>query len=119
VGAFYPAKDARMSAAAFQASYPRWQEIIHYIDPVFSSSFLAEGGKLIYGYQKSSHHRRHFRNCPGGGPQLGARGATLVLWGRSAERLEIIAADLRVKYGIEVSIEAFDLNDVSLHKPAF
>ena len=51
--------------------------------------------------------------------QLAARGATLVLWGRSAERLEIVAADLRVKYKMEVAIDAFDLNDVSLHQAAF
>ena len=38
-GRIYPAKDARMSAATFQASFPRWQELIPFIDPVFSSSF--------------------------------------------------------------------------------
>lgn len=39
-GALYPAKDARMSAAHFQQSYPRWQEFAaKYVDPAFSSSF--------------------------------------------------------------------------------
>jgi len=38
-GAVYPAKDARMSAAAFRAYFPAWQEFSHYIDPHFSSSF--------------------------------------------------------------------------------
>ena len=38
-GAFYPAKDALMSAAAFRTSFPRWREMIPRIDPAFSSSF--------------------------------------------------------------------------------
>jgi len=50
--------------------------------------------------------------------QLAARGTTLTLWGRSPARLEIIAADLRTKYGVKVFLEAFDLNNSSLHQPA-
>jgi FAD/FMN-containing dehydrogenase len=38
-GAVYPAKDARMSAAAFQAFFPRWREFEKFVDPKFSSSF--------------------------------------------------------------------------------
>jgi FAD/FMN-containing dehydrogenase len=38
-GRLYPAKDARMSAAAFQTSFPNWRDFAHYIDPKFSSSF--------------------------------------------------------------------------------
>lgn len=38
-GAVYPAKDARMSAATFRTSFPRWQDFSNYIDPRFSSSF--------------------------------------------------------------------------------
>lgn len=38
-GAFYPAKDARMSPAAFRHSYPNWETFAKYIDPQFSSSF--------------------------------------------------------------------------------
>lgn len=38
-GAVYPAKDARMSAAAFQQYFPRWREFSRFIDPRFSSSF--------------------------------------------------------------------------------
>ncbi|MDI3341786.1 MAG: FAD-binding oxidoreductase [Sphaerobacter sp.] len=38
-GALYPAKDARMSATTFRASFPRWQEFARYVDPHFSSSF--------------------------------------------------------------------------------
>ncbi len=38
-GALYPAKDARMSADAFQRSYPQWRELLPFIDPNFSSSF--------------------------------------------------------------------------------
>ena len=37
-GALYPAKDARMSGGAFQASYPNWRSFAKYIDPRFSSS---------------------------------------------------------------------------------
>ena len=38
-GAVYPAKDARMSARMFQASFPKWKEFETFIDPKFSSSF--------------------------------------------------------------------------------
>jgi FAD/FMN-containing dehydrogenase len=38
-GALYPAKDARMSPALFEASFPRWRGFLPYIDPKMSSSF--------------------------------------------------------------------------------
>lgn len=38
-GALYPAKDARMSAEAFRAGYPQWQEFQRFVDPRFSSGF--------------------------------------------------------------------------------
>ena len=38
-GRLYPAKDGRMTAASFQAGYPRWQAFTSYIDPRFSSGF--------------------------------------------------------------------------------
>lgn len=38
-GAVYPAKDARMSADAFQHYYPMWDEFQQHIDPAFSSDF--------------------------------------------------------------------------------
>jgi FAD/FMN-containing dehydrogenase len=38
-GAVYPAKDARMSAAAFQQYFPAWQRFQTFVDPKFSSSF--------------------------------------------------------------------------------
>lgn len=38
-GALYPAKDARMSPAMFEASFPRWRRFVPYIDPKMSSSF--------------------------------------------------------------------------------
>lgn len=38
-GKIYPAKDGRMSAAAFQSGYPRWRELKGQRDPLFSSSF--------------------------------------------------------------------------------
>lgn len=38
-GAVYPAKDARMSAKAFQTYFPQWQEFAKFVDPRFSSSF--------------------------------------------------------------------------------
>jgi FAD/FMN-containing dehydrogenase len=38
-GAIYPAKDARMSPHAFDASFPRWREFAAYKDPKLSSSF--------------------------------------------------------------------------------
>jgi len=38
-GRIYPAKDGRMSAAVFQAGYPRWPELERLRDPLFSSGF--------------------------------------------------------------------------------
>jgi FAD/FMN-containing dehydrogenase len=38
-GTLYPAKDARMSAATFRASFPQWEELAKYVDPSFSSNF--------------------------------------------------------------------------------
>jgi len=38
-GAIYPAKDARMSSAMFEASFPHWRSFVPYIDPKMSSSF--------------------------------------------------------------------------------
>jgi hypothetical protein len=38
-GALYPAKDARMSPALFETSFPRWRSFVPYIDPKMSSSF--------------------------------------------------------------------------------
>jgi len=38
-GALYPAKDARMSPALFENSFPRWRSFVPYIDPKMSSSF--------------------------------------------------------------------------------
>jgi FAD/FMN-containing dehydrogenase len=38
-GAVYPAKDARMSGPSFQQYFPRWQQLRHFVDPKFSSSF--------------------------------------------------------------------------------
>lgn len=38
-GAIYPAKDARMSPALFEASFPRWRSFLPYVDPKMSSSF--------------------------------------------------------------------------------
>ena len=38
-GRVYPAKDARMSPASFQAYFPQWKEFSQHIDPKFSSSF--------------------------------------------------------------------------------
>jgi len=38
-GALYPAKDASMSPALFEASFPHWRSFVSYIDPKMSSSF--------------------------------------------------------------------------------
>lgn len=38
-GRIYPAKDGRMSPAAFKSGYPRWRELESLRDPLFSSSF--------------------------------------------------------------------------------
>ncbi len=38
-GCMYPAKDARMTPAQYQAFYPQWREFAHFIDPAFNSAF--------------------------------------------------------------------------------
>ena len=38
-GAVYPAKDARMSSAAFKRYFPAWERFREFVDPRFSSSF--------------------------------------------------------------------------------
>jgi hypothetical protein len=35
----YPAKDARMSPATFQASFPHWRDFVPFIDERLSSGF--------------------------------------------------------------------------------
>jgi FAD/FMN-containing dehydrogenase len=38
-GRLYPAKDATMTAAQFQAFYPQWEQFARYKDPLLTSSF--------------------------------------------------------------------------------
>jgi FAD/FMN-containing dehydrogenase len=38
-GAVNPYKDGRMTAESYQAFFPRWRELLPFIDPLFSSSF--------------------------------------------------------------------------------
>jgi hypothetical protein len=38
-GALYPAKDARMSPALFEASFPDWRSFVPFVDSKMSSSF--------------------------------------------------------------------------------
>ncbi len=46
-GRLYPAKDARMTAAQFQAFYPQWEDFSKYIDPHFDSAFWQRVTKLV------------------------------------------------------------------------
>jgi hypothetical protein len=46
-GRLYPAKDARMTAAQFQAFYPRWEGFSKYIDPRFDSAFWQRVTKIV------------------------------------------------------------------------
>jgi len=46
-GRLYPAKDARMTAAQFQAFYPQWREFSAYIDPHFDSAFWQRVTTLV------------------------------------------------------------------------
>jgi short-subunit dehydrogenase len=50
--------------------------------------------------------------------KLAERGSSFVLWGRSEEKLELVAKDLRVRGSGDVSIKAFDFNDLASHAPA-
>ena len=50
--------------------------------------------------------------------QLAKSRASLFLLGRSAERLELMALDLKLRHGVEVETEAIDFDDFKLHAPA-
>lgn len=39
-GRVYPAKDACMMPASFRRFYPEWEDLVQYLDPAFSSSFV-------------------------------------------------------------------------------
>jgi len=47
-GRLYPAKDARMTSAQFQAFYPQWEKFARYKDPALTSGFWERvvGGQL-------------------------------------------------------------------------
>lgn len=66
-GAVYPAKDARMSAASFQAFYPAWQHFARYVDPHFSSSFWRRVTRhaVERTYEEDSDRWRHLRDRTG------------------------------------------------------
>jgi FAD/FMN-containing dehydrogenase len=46
-GRMYSAKDARMTAAQYQAAYPQWRDFARYIDPRFDSAFWQRVTKLV------------------------------------------------------------------------
>jgi hypothetical protein len=91
-GALYPAKDARMSPALFEASFPHWRSFVPYIDPKMSSSFwrrVTGGGapQPCCKNAKKSYPRRHLRHRAGSPAPTGSRGCELLLVARSPERL--------------------------------
>jgi short-subunit dehydrogenase len=49
--------------------------------------------------------------------ELAKTGASLFLAGRCAERLELIARDLKVRHGVEVETAAIDFDDFDQHAP--
>jgi len=52
------------------------------------------------------------------GRLLAREGARLLLWGRAREKLEIVAADLRVRGAKSVELDVFDFNDFARHEEA-
>ncbi len=46
-GRMYSAKDARMTAEQYQASYPQWRDFVPYIDPRFGSAFWERVTTLV------------------------------------------------------------------------
>ena len=65
-GAVYPAKDARMPAASFQAFFPQWREFSRLVDPKFSSSFWRRvtGNTAEAAHQTSAGDRSDVRDRP-------------------------------------------------------
>jgi short-subunit dehydrogenase len=51
--------------------------------------------------------------------QLASKGVHFILWGRSRSRLDIVATDLRVRWGVTVDVEAFDFNEFAQYEMAF
>ena len=51
--------------------------------------------------------------------EFAARGANLVLWGRSPERLQTLGADLRIRWGGKVETETVDVNACEFHNAKF
>lgn len=51
--------------------------------------------------------------------RLTERGGKFILWGRSEEKLALVAQDLRVRGSGDVRTKAFDFNSLELHQPAF
>ena len=52
------------------------------------------------------------------GRRLAGEGARLMLWGRSLEKLQIVAADLRARGAAAVELDAFDFNEFTCHPDA-
>ena len=50
--------------------------------------------------------------------QLAGTGVSLTLWGRSREKVEIVAADLRARHEAKVFVETFDFTDFTQHAGA-
>lgn len=65
-GAVYPAKDARMSAASFQAFFPEWRRFLRYVDPRFSSDLWHRVTQPLGDqYEKNPHRGGDLRDRTG------------------------------------------------------
>jgi FAD/FMN-containing dehydrogenase len=74
-GRVYPAKDGRVGAAAFQASYPNWRDLAAHADPAFSSSFWRRvtqgGGERPVDHRPPGHENEFPTSNPSLSPSRG------------------------------------------------
>ena len=112
----YPAKDARMSSASFQAFYPQWEAFAAHVDPAFSSSFWRRVAPAR-ARMKRSDRGRDLGDRRGGGAALGRARRLALPRGRSPEKVSAVAEDARVRGASAVHTGVADLDDIARHGP--
>ena len=134
-GALYPAKDARMSPALFEASFPRWRNFaaLHRPKDVIVVLAPRHWGKMPIAMtmpasastsQATTMQKVVLLGATSGialevERQLARRGCELLLVARSPERLEALQSDLMARGAKQVLTCAADLSSIQQHSGIF